>query len=221
MSDGILSEPTPRSRWRGWALVCLLVVTALGVRVGISGQGALARGEAALERGEHLAAALAFRQALSWTLPWAAPWRQRATDALEQLAKKQEAARDLEGAVTTLSALRSGILASWSLVHPDEQLKSRTDDKLAALLARWEAQRGAPAGGEPLAALPEREAFFARALVRDHRPHRGWSVLAGLGFLLWVGGLWRASCAQRTQGRRWWLLGVVGFACFLAGLALG
>ncbi len=202
-----------------WGLVVAAVVVCVVVRVVVSGSGALERGESALRAGDELAATVALREAVAWYLPLA-PWRVAAAEALWALHERQLVDARVADAVRTLQSLRSGFFAARSLVHPDEEALARVDGALPALMATWEAEAAAGEGRSSPGPRAEREAFFASRLTEDARPARGWSVLALLGFALWIGA---TLTATRRAGRaRWVALGVAvaAFAGFLAGVAL-
>lgn len=210
--------PTGSRRLRIWGLALLVVLGCVVVRVVVSGGAAVDRGEASLEAGDELAATVSLREAVSWYLPLA-PWRARAADALWMLHERQVDEGRVADAVRTLQSLRSGFFAARSLVHPDDERLAAVDAALPGLMATWEAEAAVAEGRPAPGSRVEREAFFAARLADDARPGRGWSVLAVLGFGLWVGAALQAT--RRVGRARWRMLGAaaVGFAGFMIGVA--
>ncbi len=201
-------------------IVIALVVLVLVLRVISSGTAALERGDAAHAQGDHLGAAVAWRASVSWTLPVGASWRVTAMDRLERLADEREAAGDLSGAVMALSSLRSGILGGHGLWRPDEDRLTQIDGRLAPMMARWAAEDASENGRVVAEDRESREAFFAAHLARDVRPSRGMSLLAMVGFLVWLGGMYRAARVQGASRVRAALVSVIGLGSMLIGVAL-
>ncbi|MGM0577262.1 MAG: hypothetical protein ACQEXJ_16165 [Myxococcota bacterium] len=206
-------------RSRGlWALV-LVVVLSLGIRTVSSGIGARNRGLSALERGDELAATVALREAVSWYAPFAG-WREDARRALWALYEAQVEAGRTGDAVRTLNALRAGLRAARSILHPDGDWPDRVDGRLATLMARWEAEEAA-AEDRP---VPEdraaRATHYAQVLAHSARPSRAWGLLAVLGFVLWVGAAVAAARSPRGTLWRRLALSALGLVAFLAGVAL-
>ena len=177
-----------------------MCVVVLLIRVGVSGQRSLEAGEAALERGETLAAVASLRTSMGWYLPFA-PWRGAAADRLWELHEAQVKAGDVPGAVQSLSALRSGIISTWGLVHTDTDELERVHGALPGLMAQWELDAAAEEGREVPGSLEERTSHYLDILRRETRPLRGWGVLALVGFGLWLIAAWRAT--ERAAGARW------------------
>lgn len=206
---------------RPWAVivVALVVILLVMIRVGSSGSDALSRGDAAHAAGDHLGAAAAWREAISWVLPVGASWRGAAMERLEALADEREAAGDLSGAVMALSSLRSGILAGHGLWRPDVERVTATDGRLAPLLAAWEAEDARETGRSISGDRSARVAFFRAQLGQEVRPNRAMSLVAILGFLSWLLGTYGATVSHgRARGRA---LGIaaVGFLAMVMGVA--
>lgn len=97
--------------------------------------------------------------------------------------------------------------------------KDRADAALAPLMARWESELG-QAEGRDTGALAERQAFFASKLAEDPLPAAGWGLLGVLGFAGWVAGM---LIGVRREGRGRWVVlaaAAICFAAFLGGIAL-
>jgi len=199
----------------GVVVVLLLVI----IRVAFSGSGALKRGDEAQALGDHLGAASAWREAVSWVLPVGAVWRAEAMDRLEKLADEREAAGDLPAAVMALSSLRSGILAGHGLLRPDEDRLKAVDGRLAPLMASWEALDAAESA-RPVGERSARIAFYEEKLSREVRPARSMSLLALIGLLVWLAGMYRAAALQGRARVRELLVATLGVVAMLVGVAL-
>ncbi|MCB9727512.1 MAG: hypothetical protein H6744_02330 [Deltaproteobacteria bacterium] len=215
------AAPGARSggRWRLGLLVALGVLGAMGLRTAVSGSQARRLGMEQLAAGEELGATMALREAVSWYLPLAW-WREDAIEALWSLHERQVAAGRLPEAVRTLNALRGGLFAARSLVHPDGDWLARVDGALAPLLARWEAEAASTQGRAAPGTLEDRQAWFAATLARPTRPSRAFGLLAVLGFLGWVAATWRGLGREGRERWRWLGAGALGFTAFLLGVAL-
>ena len=202
------------------AVVVLVALGAICARVALSGQAALERGRANLQAGDAELAGLDLREAIGWTLPGWAPWRGEAIALLWDLQGQQAARGEVPEAVATLTALRAGLYASRSLLVDDDAEHARVDAALAPLMARWEELAASAEGRRVPGSAEEREIHFAATLARDRLPDARLGILAVIGFALWVGATLRATA--RTGRRRWAHFGaaLVGFAAFLAGVAL-
>ena len=201
-------------------LIAAIILVVLLARIYASGQGALDDGHAALERGNELAATVAYREAVSWYVPLLASWRTEAGGALWALHEAQIADGRLPDAVRSLQSLRAGLRSGDSILRPDEGLKARVDAALAPLMAQWEREDAQAAGREPPGTLTDRTAHHAALLARDERPSRGWGLLGVAGFFLWAGA---ATAGLRgDSGPRWRLLALsaTGFVAFLLGVGL-
>ena len=197
--------------------MALILVVA---RIVVSGSAALERGDEANAVGDHLGAAASWREAVSWVLPVGSSWRSEAMDRLDGLAKEREASGDLPGAVMALSSLRSGILAGHGLWRPDEDRLVEVDGRLAPLMAAWEAQDALESGRSASSDRASRVAFYEAHLSREVRPSRSMSLLAIVGFLAWLVGVYRATVAQGGARRRAWMIAVGGLVAMLFGVAL-
>ena len=202
------------------AVAGAVVVVALLARVVSSGLGAVERGDAALAQGDELAATVAYREAVSWYLPLVAPWRAEGAEALWKLHERQVAEARVADAVRTLQSLRSGILGSWSLLHPDQELLARVDTALPPLMATWEASAATAEGRALPGPRADREQWFADRLASSERPARPWSVLAVVGFLVWIGAGVRATRVSGRSRAASLAIAAIAFAGMLAGVGL-
>jgi len=200
-----------------WLIAAIVIVIAIMIRVALSGADALERGRVALEEGDETMAVHHFREAISWYLP-VAPWRDDAADALWVIHQGQAQSGMLKEAVQSLSMLRAGLMASRSLVGPDEDWRTKVDTALAPLMARWEAKAAAQEGRTPPSKLKEREEHFAKILAEDTLPSRLFGLMVVVGFCLWIVGVWRSTATQGRSRLQSLGLGAVGFVLFVLGL---
>ncbi|MEZ4269749.1 MAG: hypothetical protein R3F39_25610 [Myxococcota bacterium] len=213
------ADPERRRRVATVLLALGVVLAAVTVRTVVSGTAARDHGMERLAAGDEAGAAMFLREAVSWYLP-VAWWREEAIEGLWSLHERQVAQGRLSDAVSTLSALRGGLFAARSLVHPDGDWLVRVDAALAPLLARWEAEAASVEGRAAPGTASAREAAFAATLSRETRPSRGFGLLAVLGFALWVGATWTGLGSPQGAPRwRWLGAGVLGLLAFLAGVA--
>jgi hypothetical protein len=206
-----------KSRWLGSGVVLVVVIVVVCLRVGWSGMSSLDAGQHALAAGDEVGATAKLREALGWYLP-VAPWRTAAAEDLWGLYETQAARGDLPSAVTTLSALRSGVLAGHGLFRPDGDLLERVHGVLPGLMARWEVDAARSEGRREPGPLGDREAHFSGVLERDVRPGRGWGFLAALGFLLWIGAALYATGHEGRARIQALAASAAGLALFLVGL---
>lgn len=159
--------------------LCLGVVVTRAIW---EGRSALHRGDEAAARGDLREAVRWYRRAARWYVPLA-PHVGRAYDKLEAVGAQAEQAGDLELAVMAWSGVRTSINATRSFYTPHAERLDPANRKLAALMAQWEGDAADP-GKTPA----EREQWHYDLLQRDHAPSVGWSIVALLGFGLWIGG---------------------------------
>jgi hypothetical protein len=227
LSSGVISsemdsKDTNKRRLTGmkaaiFYLGCVLML--LTARVSWSGHGALESGRTALAAGEHLAARVLLREAVSWYLPGAI-WRQEAAELLWGLHERQVQKGALKEAVGTLQALRAGFIAAQSIVRPDEEWIQRVNERLVPLLVQWESSAAKAEGREISAPELERTRWMRERLLADSRPNRLWAVVMVIGFSLWVGA---SISAARRRDRRLWhelAMAVCGLLVFCLGLGL-
>lgn len=198
-----------------WAIAIIVVILVMAWgRVFISGHRA--RMEADHLMSERLAdqAVGFYDRALHMYWP-GSPDVARAAVQLKNIALAAEAEGDLEGALHAWRVLRSGLYAARGLYQPYADVVKQSEEKIAALVAR---QSDDPQMREKHLAL----------LQKSDDPARGWSMLALLGFALWVGSaiafIWRALTPDGKLLSRpalvWGALFAVGYAVWLIGLAL-
>jgi hypothetical protein len=214
-----------RARVRRLASAAVIAGACLGVvvtRAVWEGRGALAAGDAAMERGDVEEAIARWRRAARWYAP-GAPHVGRAYDRLEGLARSAEERGDRRLALEAWQAIRSSLRATRSFYAPHGGRAAEADDRIAAHMAALEDPALDPGKTEA-----ERAAWHRALLARDEAPRVGWGLLAVLGFAAWVGGgllfAWRGVTAEdrldARQAARAGLLVAAGVLAWLLGLAM-
>lgn len=157
---------------------CLAVVVTRAVW---QGRGALDAGDEALQANDTESAIRHWRRAARWYVPLA-PHVADAYDRLEALAALAEKRGDLRTALSAWQGVRGSILATRSFYTPQEERLEPANRKIADLMTRLDTT-------PPVDMTPEKLAdWHYQLLARDESPSVGWSLLAVLGFLLWIGG---------------------------------
>ena len=188
-----------RAMRRKLAAVVLVASICLGVvvtRAMWQGQSALADGDAAMERGDVREAINRWRRAARWYVPLAGHV-DTAYDRLEELAKTAENRGDRTTALMAWRGVRSSIMATRSFYTPYADRLEPANRRIAALMAREEAenpplvQSGDPPTSEAQSSAPGgvgSESWHYQLLTRDNSPSVFWSIVALLGFAMWVAG---------------------------------
>jgi hypothetical protein len=177
------------TRRRAIVAGCLLVLFCLGVvvtRAVWEGRSALAAGDQALAAGDADEAIARWRRAARWYVP-AAPHVGEALDRLEELGAQAAERGDVDLALAAWRGVYGAIKATRSFYTPHGERLEPAMRAISDLMARQEAVMQGAAG----AAAPDAEARAAwhyALLARDEAPAVGWTVLALLGFALWIGG---------------------------------
>lgn len=167
-----------------WRKVALVVAVGLGVivtRVFWDGRAALAEGDAAMARGDVKEAVVKWRRAARWYAP-GAPHVADAYERLETLARAADDKRDRALALEAWRAIRSSVLATRSLWTPFPDRLAAANERIAALMAAEER------AADPSKDEAARRAMHLGFLLRDEAPSVPWSIVALLGFAMWVGG---------------------------------
>jgi hypothetical protein len=170
---------------RRFVAVVLVVGFCLGVvvtRAVLEGRAALARGDTAAAAADHAEAVTWWRRAARWYVP-GAPHVGRAYDRLENLAREAAERGDDQTALAAWRGVRGSILATRSVFTPHAHRLDPANRAIAALMARVEGPRA-----DPDATEEERVAWHYDLLARDEAPSVFWSIIALLGFGLWLGG---------------------------------
>jgi hypothetical protein len=157
---------------------CLAVVVTRAVW---QGRGALDDGDSALAAGDTEEAIRQWRRAARWYVPFA-PHVSDAYDRLEALADLAEKKGDRRTALAAWQGVRGSILATRSFYTPESDRLEPANRKIADLMSRLDPTQPVDMTREELAA------WHLELLSRDEAPSVAWSLLAGLGFLVWIGG---------------------------------
>ncbi len=164
------------------AVLVLVCGGVLVTRAVWQGRSALARGDRAEAAGHHRAAIEAWARAARWYVP-GAPHVGRAYQRLEALAAQAEERGDRDTALAAWRRVRGSILATRSFFTPFADHLEPANRHIAALMAAVEGDAADPGRSEA-----ERAEWHYRLLTRDDAPSVLWSVVALLGFALWLGG---------------------------------
>lgn len=180
------------------ATVALIAGLCLGVvmtRAVWEGTRALAAGDAAHEQGDPRAAITQWRRSARWYVPGGRHMGV-AYDRLEHLAHQAEEQGDLDTALAAWRGIRGSILATRSLYTPFAERLEPANRHIAALMAELEARTRADDTPDEA----DRAAWHYDLLARSHGPSPFWSLVAILGFSLWLGGgllfAWRGVTAE-------------------------
>lgn len=183
-----------RRRLAAAAVVLAFCAGVVVTRAVWQGRAALDDGDSAYAAGDREEAIRWWRRAARWYVPLA-PHVADAYDRLEDLGRAAEAQGDRATALAAWQGVRGSILATRSFYVPFEDHLEPANRRIAALLAGMEG--GAPDAGRTEA---ERAAWHHDLLARDEAPDVGWTALALLGFLAWLGGgalfAWRGISAE-------------------------
>jgi hypothetical protein len=206
-----------RARTAQLAAIAIAILGALALRVVLEGRGALAEGDRAYAEQRPVDAIAAWEEAARWYLPGAP----HVTDAYDRL---REHARTRQS-LPAWRAIRRAALATrgpWS---------SRGDELAEANAAIVELELV-----RSQATDPERRTWLEARLARSPGAHRGWAVVAALGLVAWIVGIFwlvrttpEAAPARSTLAA-WWsspairrmragvLLAIAGVAVWALGL---
>jgi hypothetical protein len=205
-----------------WVLVGLAGLAVVVVRVLVDARAAVKAGEAALAQGQPDEAVRHFHHAVRMYVP-GSPFGKRALVRLDEVAATARAAGDATGERQALEAIRSGLLGARSLYTPHAARVTAADERLAVLYVALEdpavAGRATP---------EERLAFHRERLQRRPGAGSGASLLALVGFGLWLGAavtFLRRGIDRTLTVRPAWALWcslafVMGLTLFFAGLRL-
>jgi len=196
------------------AAVVVLIVLMAGVRVVISGHAARRTADRLLAEGNEDTAVGFYDRTLHMYWP-GSPDVEAAVSHLSAMAGRRETAGDQEGALHIWRVLRSGLYAARGLYQPYKETIRHAEERIAALVAL---QKGDPT----------EQARHLEILQRSHDPRRSWSMLALLGFAVWLGGavgfIWRGLSPKGKLHARpaavWAAVFAGGYVLWLVGLYL-
>ena len=163
-------------------------LSAMTVRVIVSGESELERSTEALTRGDARSAIVHARRSASWYAP-GAPHVRVAYQRLTAIAQEAERRKQPALALFAWRSVRVSARETRWLIQPHAQQLVRADGEIARLAA-LEAGGGA-----------EMQQELKLALARDESPHLPWVVALVLGLVAWLGGLvWLAARATGVAG---------------------
>jgi hypothetical protein len=165
-----------------FAVVAGLCLGVVVTRAVWEGRSALQKGSEAAEDGRLRDAVTWYRRAARWYVPLA-PHVGRAYDRLEDIGSRAEQSGDVELALAAWRGVRSSIKATRSFYTPHAHRLDRANRRIAALMAIQEGPRA-----DPEATEAERAQWHYDLLDRDEAPSVAWSIIALLGFGMWLGG---------------------------------
>ncbi|MDP8257049.1 MAG: hypothetical protein P9M14_14970 [Candidatus Alcyoniella australis] len=212
-----------RSIYRRALIVAAVVVSMLLmvlVRVWLGASSELDLAQRAREAENYDSAVLHYARALEWYVPGHSAM-QAARQGLIDVAREAEQLQDLALALDAWRSLRSALYATRSLYTPGAELIVRCDQRIAYLAAQTDESRAY----HPELDLAGREERLLGLSERFAEPSPGLSLVAVLGFALWVlaAALFvrRASQPQARVGPlivRWAPLFVAGYGLWLLAL---
>jgi hypothetical protein len=204
------------------SVLCIgvLVVAMLYVKAYTSALQALARGEAAYQSGKRQEAILNYEQTIKWYTPLSSSVR-LAVERLWSIGTEAEQHADAPLALQAYQALRSSLYAVQSFYLPYRDWIPKSEAKIASLMAQT-----ARTQARERATLAPDTARFTQMLQRHVGANVGWSILAEIGFISWVGAtvglLWYAVSSHGTwvwrQGLLWGSGIAVGFTTWIIGM---
>lgn len=165
--------------------VAVVVAVCLGVvvtRAVWEGRSALSRGDELSAKGDHEGAIRWWRRAARWYVP-GAPHVSTAYDRLQAIAEAAEERGDTRVALAAWRGVRGSILATRSFYTPHRERLEPANRHIASLMAGVEG----PAA-DPDRSRAERTTWHYDLLSKDESPSVMWSIVALLGFGLWIAG---------------------------------
>ncbi len=217
-----MSGPAARLVGRASVVVAALLVL-LAVRVLAASHDEHARAEQLRASGDLDGAIVHYRRAARLYVP-GSPHVAASLRALAAIARESESAGETARALAAWRAVHAAVLASRSLYVPHDAALTEADAHLAALAA------DDPPPVDAAVGRAAREQAYLRALERARAadPARLPVLLLLAGFAAWIGGalgLLRRGVDDEArlrvpEARRFGAIMAIGFAAFVAGLAL-
>jgi hypothetical protein len=145
------------------------------------------------------------------------PYTWRSADRLWQIGEMFESRGGLRRAIIAYSSIRSSLFASTGLYTPGRSLIEKCNGKIARLNVRILVAEGIVVK-EDEAAEVERFLFVLRS---DSAPDPAWSLLAGVGFIGWIGSvLFLIFRGLGDDARLRWGQALWGALCFALAYAV-
>ncbi len=164
-------------------LISLFLLFLVVSYVGIQGYRDYRIGEAAKAKGELTTAVTHYHRSIKWYLPGAF-YVAGAAEGLWQVGMEAERKDDKVLALMACQELRSGFYAARSFYTPGKEWIEKCNQKIAALMARWETSSAQGKEQLSIEALTQRHLSI---LGQKDRPDYFWSIVLELGFFGWLG----------------------------------
>ncbi|MFT5429651.1 MAG: hypothetical protein ACI9OJ_000323 [Myxococcota bacterium] len=203
------------------AIVTLGIIGAIWLKVRLEAGAALERAQTFETKGDFDLAIAVYRQAIRWYSPGSGPV-ETSVDRLLALANQLETEGNPGLALVGYRALRTAIYGIRSIVSPYSEMLPGIESRIADLMA---VQEGSPKLSDDWAARKTRHEAL---LAKDIAPHLGWSLMAVIAFLGWVGALFglafrgfddESGALLPAQAAPWAAGILVTLGCWLTGLA--
>jgi len=165
------------------ALTCFFLLFLVVAYVGVQGYREYQRAEVAKAKKDLEAAITHYQRSIKWYLPGAF-YVTRAADGLWQIGVEAEGKGDRQMALTAYQELRSSFYAARSFYTPGKEWIEKCNQKIAVLMAQWEA---ASSESKAKASLEELRQKHLAILTQKDRPDYFWSIVLEIGFFGWVG----------------------------------
>ena len=167
------------------ATLCFAVVVT---RAFLEGRQALVQAQEAHSKGNMEQAIRLWRRAARWYVPFASHVA-LAYDQLHSIALQAQDKGDVKVALAAWRGIRSSILSTRSTYTPYIHLLEPANRHIAALMAALEtSDRNDQKTAKVHQSVEERTDWHYQLLARDESPSVFWSIVALLGFSLWIGG---------------------------------
>ena len=148
------------------------------------GRQALSAGDASMEAGQIGDAIFHYRRSARWYVPLA-PHVGDALGRLAELAAGAESQGNAEVALAAWRGVRGSVLATRSFFTPNRDRLDTANQHIARLMSEQPARETA---GRDAASSGQLQAMRLQLLQRDDAPSVLWSVIALVGFALWLAG---------------------------------
>lgn len=165
------------------ALTCFFLLFLVVAYVGIQGYREYQRAETSRAKGDFTAAITHYQRSIKWYLPGAF-YVTKAAEGLWKIGEEAQEKGEREMALTAYQELRSSFYAARSFYTPGREWIERCNEKIATLMAQWEATSSER---KERASLEELRQRHLAILTQKDRPDYFWSIVLEIGFFGWVG----------------------------------
>jgi tetratricopeptide (TPR) repeat protein len=202
--------------------MCLFLLLAVVVYVGVQGYREYQKALTARAEGNLAKAITHYQRSIKWYLP-GAPHVDRSAEGLWKIGEAAQEKGDRETALTAFQELRSSFYAARSFYTPGKEWIEKCNQKIAVLMAQWEATSSKR---KEMASLEELRQKHLDILTQKDRPDYFWSVVLEIGFFGWVGAV-IGFIIQVFQGEKgfvvrralgWGGLFLVSYAIWIMGM---